>query len=275
MGNHLSDDEIAKCRHHNVAIDPLTQIGFGPKRSMLIEHNVELRKGVYDIDFIGAYTFLGGRDTFMRHIASIGRFCSIASNIVAGEIEHSTDFISAAPMFTGSSLPAATPGARYEFGDANRPMLEKSARTLEASMAGRVSKIMIGNDVWIGEGVFIRRGVTIGDGAVVAARSVVTRDVPPYAIVGGAPAKIIRYRFDPAIVGDLLALQWWKYGLSAVNGADFTDIASCIDTIGSNIASGRAQIHNGTLMAIDEDLVATPVRYDASTNMFELVQETV
>src|SRR3546814_801459 len=107
-------------------------------------------------------------------------------------------------------------------------------------MAGRVTKITVGNDVWIGEGVFIRRGVIIGDGAIVAARSVVTRDVPPYAIVGGVPAKVIRYRFEPAIVDELLKLEWWKYGLTAVSGADFTDIASCIDTIAKNIADRKS-----------------------------------
>ena len=269
MGNFLSESEVEKCKLHDVLIDCQAEIGFGSPKSMLIEHNVELRKGIYDVDFIGAYTYIGGRNSFVRHVSSIGRFCSIASNIVVGEIEHSTDFLSAAPLFTGSPLPAAKAEERCEFAEANRFMLARSARALGAAMAGRVEKITIGNDVWIGEGVFIRRGVTIGDGAVVAARSVVTKDVPPYAIVGGVPAKVIRYRFEPEIIAALLDAQWWKYGLSAVNGADFTDIASCIDTITRNIASGRAQIHNGTLMAIGDDLVATPVRYDASTERLE------
>ena len=67
----------------------------------------------------------------------------------------------------------------------------------------------IGNDVWIGEFVTIVGGVNIGDGAVIATKSVVTKDVPPYAIVGGIPAKVIKYRFDEETIGALLQSKWW------------------------------------------------------------------
>lgn len=69
--------------------------------------------------------------------------------------------------------------------------------------------VVIGNDVWIGIKTIVLDGVTVGDGAVVGAGSVVTKDVPPYAIVGGAPAKIIRYRFSPEIIERLLEIRWW------------------------------------------------------------------
>ena len=69
--------------------------------------------------------------------------------------------------------------------------------------------VIIGNDVWIGKGAKIMEGVTIGDGAIVAAYAVVTKDVPPYAIVGGIPAKLIRYRFDSKDIEWLLELKWW------------------------------------------------------------------
>ena len=68
----------------------------------------------------------------------------------------------------------------------------------------------IGNDVWICEGVFINGGIHIADGAVVLAHAVVTKDVPPYAIVGGVPAKIIGYRYDEATIKWLLNVQWWN-----------------------------------------------------------------
>ena len=71
--------------------------------------------------------------------------------------------------------------------------------------------VEIGNDVWIGEAVFINDGVKIGTGAVVGAHSVVTKDVPPYAIVAGVPAKMIRYRFDEETIQKLLESKWWEW----------------------------------------------------------------
>lgn len=71
--------------------------------------------------------------------------------------------------------------------------------------------ITIGNDVWIGYEAVILSGVTVGDGAVIGARAVVTRDVPPYAVVGGVPARVIRSRFDEAAVQTLLRLRWWDW----------------------------------------------------------------
>ncbi|PWI33180.1 hypothetical protein DI392_12415 [Vibrio albus] len=73
------------------------------------------------------------------------------------------------------------------------------------------NKIKIGNDVWIGSNVSILPGVSIGDGAVVAAGAVVNKNVPPYAIVGGVPAKLIRYRFSEDIRNALLHTQWWNW----------------------------------------------------------------
>ena len=69
----------------------------------------------------------------------------------------------------------------------------------------------IGNDVWIGCNATILRGVKVGDGAVIGANSLVNRDVPPYAIVGGVPARIIRYRFDERVVEQLLRIRWWDW----------------------------------------------------------------
>ena len=68
----------------------------------------------------------------------------------------------------------------------------------------------IGNDVWIGANAMILGGITIGDGAIIGAGAVVTKDIPPYAIVGGIPARIIRYRFPNDVINALLSSQWWN-----------------------------------------------------------------
>ena len=76
--------------------------------------------------------------------------------------------------------------------------------------------IVVGNDVWIGDEAVVLAGVTIGDGAVVGARAVVTRDVPPYTIVGGVPAKPIRRRFDGGVIERLSALRWWDWPVERI-----------------------------------------------------------
>lgn len=82
----------------------------------------------------------------------------------------------------------------------------------------------IGHDVWIGNGVKVMKGLTIGNGSIVAAGAVVTKDVPPYAIVGGVPAKVIKYRFEQDIINRLLSSEWWKYDLSQFESVDFSDV---------------------------------------------------
>lgn len=124
---------------------------------------------------------------------SVGKFCSLADNItifLGGN--HHVDFLTTYPF--------------------QRIFKEV------ADIAYSVSKgdVTIGNDVWIGSHATIMSGVIIGDGAVIGAYSVVTKDVPPYAIVGGNPAKLIRYRFDTETVVLLLKLQWWNWPIEKI-----------------------------------------------------------
>ena len=115
-------------------------------------------------------------------------------------------------------------GAKFLFTSANHAMRSLSTypfpiffeewgldRTRVADAWDNRGDIVVGNDVWIGYEAVVLSGVTIGDGAIIGARAVVTRDVPPYAIVGGVPARLIRKRFDDKTVETLLRLKWWDW----------------------------------------------------------------
>ncbi|TCM17907.1 hypothetical protein EDF56_105254 [Novosphingobium sp. PhB165] len=260
----LSDDQIAMLDAVDIAVRDNTKFVFShhDTTETIIESPGRLELGTYKFGFMGAFSYIGidGSHTFMTHIDSIGRFCSIAANVLCGASEHPTDFVSASPIFVGFPMKGRDVD---EFKARNQEGIALAGRKLASALGDRADKVRIGNDVWIGEGAFIRRGVTIGDGAVIAARAVVTRDVPPYAIVGGSPARIIRYRFEPEVVGELLRLQWWNYGLTALEGADFTDIANVISTADRRIASGEARIHSAPLAVIGTDASLTLCRYDA------------
>lgn len=129
----------------------------------------------------------------------IGKFCSIACG---------TKFLFNCANHTLKSLSTYTFPLFYEEWE-----LEKSNITTAWDNKG---DIVIGNDVWIGYEAVIMAGVHIGDGAIIAARAVVTKDVPPYTIVGGTPAKEIRKRFDGQTIQQLLILKWWDWSTDKI-----------------------------------------------------------
>ena len=126
----------------------------------------------------------------------IGRYTCIADNVLTVAGNHPLTFVSIHPAFYSTvQKPSYVDKQKFE-----------EFKYIDSE---RKISIEIGNDVWIGTRATILEGVTIGDGAVVAAGAVVTKDVPPYAIVGGVPAKIIKYRFDENCVNRLLKIKWW------------------------------------------------------------------
>ena len=138
---------------------------------------------------IGDFTYCGPHTTMVN--VEVGKFCSIAGGVTIGAAEHPMDWVSMSPVFED----VKNSGTSVRFA---KEKLPEGKRTY------------IGNDVWIGAGAKIKQGVTIGNGAVIGAMAMVTKDVPPYAVVGGVPAKIIRYRFSEDIVTRLSVSEWWN-----------------------------------------------------------------
>jgi acetyltransferase-like isoleucine patch superfamily enzyme len=139
---------------------------------------------------IGRHTYIGSHSVVSH--ATMGRFCCIGPGVRIGPGRHpSTGFVSSHPIFYST---ARHTGVTF----ADRAHFEEHLPTT------------IGHDVWIGANAVVSDGLTIGSGAIIGAGAVVTRDVTPYAIVGGVPAAPIRHRFSDDDIAMLLEFQWWE-----------------------------------------------------------------
>lgn len=167
------------------------------KKTVLEGDNYIGRNSIILNTTIGRHSYVGSNCVFSN--STIGRFCSISSNVEIVTGKHpSSVFVSTHPAFYSSTHSA---GKTF----VNKTIFEEFALT------SNNKNVEIGNDVWIGRNVLIIGGVTIGDGAIVATGSVVTKDVEPYSIVGGVPAKEIRKRFDTEECEKLLKIKWWNW----------------------------------------------------------------
>lgn len=225
--------------------------GVGKHSRIEMETPCELRAGRFDIDHIGAFSYLGGGNTVARNIASIGRFCAIGPNLFAGPVEHRTDTIAPHPIFEGNWRNKWE--AVDQFYASNSSAMDEARAEHDNRCNTGIPKIKIGNNVWIGEGVFIKRGVTIGDGTIIAARSVIVKDVPAFTVVGGNPSKTIRQRYPDHIIAEFQRIRWWDYGLEAMNGVNFNSAESAICDIAANITNNNLQPMLPRRVVINED----------------------
>lgn len=145
---------------------------------------------------IGAYTYIANNTDVEN--ADIGKYCSIADHCRIGMGGHTLKHLSTSPIFTEK-----VNGCKETWTDVNvNPVKSK--------------RVKVGNDVWIGSHALIMGGVNIGNGAVIGAGAVVVKDVPPYAVVGGVPARIIRYRFSDEVICLLQSIAWWDFPVSTL-----------------------------------------------------------
>ena len=158
--------------------------------------------------------------------ADIGRYCSVGQHTLIAPGEHPMEFLSTHPF---SSDPSGVSAGMSDNDDYARIACTGISQRNDPR---RVGITRIGHDVWIGARAIILHGVTVGHGAVVAAGAVVTRNVEPYAIVGGVPAAPIRWRFPNDLRAQLLQLEWWNYDLSSLGESrDYSDVAATVERL--------------------------------------------
>lgn len=171
---------------------------------------------------VGAYTHRAWPIEVNHPATSIGAFCSIGRDVVLGPGLHPTDILTT-HLFPSVSFYGICP-------------VEKQIPEPE------YKPVTVGNDVWIGHRAVVMNGVKVGDGAVIGANAVVTKDVPPYAIVGGVPAKVIRYRFDERTIARLLAVKWWDLPPTMLQDLPFKDVPACLDILEKRRAEFESRV---------------------------------
>src|ERR1700733_14430164 len=164
---------------------------------------------------VGKYSGMNAHTFIAR--ATMGAFCAIGARTAINPFNHPTHWLS---IHEFQYHPNS-----YDWVDEYKEM-DRLTRTSDMFKA-----VTIGNDVWMGHNVNVLSGVSVGDGAVIAAGAVVTKDVPPYAIVAGVPASIRRYRFSEKTIARFLRAKWWELELEQLDGLPFRDPERCLDLI--------------------------------------------
>lgn len=180
-----------ECRIDNSRLGKKTTIGDYSRvfDSYFAENVIIQRNAMIFSTIFGDYTYTG--KNFVSWYSKIGKFCSISWNVSIGGANHDYERVTTHPMLYSND---------FGFLEGNEPMYNRFD-----------DDCIIGNDVWIGANACICRGITVGDGAVIAAGAVVTKNVEPYTIVGGVPAKPIKKRFSDDIIEILLKTKWWDF----------------------------------------------------------------
>lgn len=212
-----------KNKKKNVYIDKTCELSY---KNLYLEGMNRLNKDSSIVGKIGYASYIGERS----HInAVVGRYCSIASDVnIIGGVHPTRKFVSTHPAFYSTRRQA---GFTY---------VEENIFEENVTVDNQGHLVSIGNDVWIGTGAMILPGIHIGDGAIIAAGAVVTKDVEPYTIVGGVPAKVLRKRFEQEQIEKLLEFKWWNKDETWIkkNAVYFSDIEAFMRLIDVNEKEG-------------------------------------
>lgn len=192
--------------------------------SISFEHPVHIGPGcAVRAEKVGMYTFVNA-NTIIFDGTEVGRFCTFARGCHISGVEHPFHYLSSSFYRISNNW----------FPDDEAHQVTEKIRNIPFPSRRRRQKTIIGNDVWFGANSIVLKGVSIGDGAVIGAGAVVTKDIPPYAIVAGNPAKLIRMRFDSSTVEKLLKLKWWDRGLALIEILPMNDVDECIKILSDN-----------------------------------------
>ena len=199
---------LLKYRLRRLGIDLSNGLYLAPEMSIDLEspvslHKIDLNTRSGIIPRIGAHTYIRSGCHFAA-FQEIGRFCAIGPSLRCGDVNHPLNLVSTHPFAYRHRSP------------------DGAVRKIKAPP-------QIGHDVWIGSNVIILSGVKIATGAVIAAGAVVCKDVAPYEIVGGVPARHIRFRFSAEIIEKLLATEWWNYEPKDLQNFDFSSPEAFIE----------------------------------------------
>nr|WP_201593868.1 CatB-related O-acetyltransferase [Psychrobacter fulvigenes] len=180
---------------------------------------------------VGAFTYFG-KNCEIRN-TEIGNYCSISAEVIINPFQHPINFLSTSGFAFGDNGGLGT--------------FDEFKRIKSRKKQNKQGEVKIGNDVWIGRRAIIMAGVHIGDGAIIAANSVVTKDIPPYSIYGGVAAKLIRMRFDPNLVDIISKSSWFDYVLDSkvLGDIDYSNVIESVDII---------DLHKDNLKKIEKNI---------------------
>jgi acetyltransferase-like isoleucine patch superfamily enzyme len=201
---------------------------------------------------IGAFTELGRQVEAQG--ATIGRYCEIGPGSLLGATGHPTTWLSVSSF----QYKKATWGWHPSADAAEVIDPEAGGRQSFRSVAG--DHATIGNDVWIGANVVVLRGVTIGDGSIVAANAVVTKDIPPYSVAGGIPARVIRPRVADDLRDELKDLRWWRFSPNQLSGVPFDEPVEAARQLRPRIEAGLDPYDPGFVEIVKPRPPARPKR---------------